>query len=107
MNYTKNESYINSVQRQFAFKKDEMKTQTKCLIGLMLEAAARLEKYADSEPWELKSQIDNAVHDIQWQHEMIEKTYGILKEDYLILDAIDQAFDEDTTDPMEQNEFTL
>lgn len=107
MTYTKNENYINSVQREMNYKKEDLKKQTEDLISLMNEAAARLEKYINSEPWELKSQISNAVHDIQWQNEMIEKTYGVLKEDYLILDAINQAFNDDEADTMEQNEFTL
>lgn len=107
MNYTKNENYINSVQRQINYKKEDLKEQTENLISLMNEAATRLEKYINSEPWELKRQIENAVHDIQWQNKMIEKTYEILKEDSLILDAINQAFIDDTADMMEQNEFTL
>lgn len=107
MTYTKNENYINSVQRQINYKKEDLKEQTENLISLMNEAATRLEKYINSEPWELKRQISNAVHDIQWQNEMIEKTYEILKEDCLILDAIDQAFIDESVDMMEQNEFTL
>ena len=90
-----NTKYIDSLKRQQSYKKEDLKKQAENLIGMMNETATRLEKYLDSDPWVLDSQIQNAVHDIQWQYSMIEKTYDILKETYVCLDAIDQVLKAD------------